>query len=48
MKALARKFAARLTFDRGETMGSIDLGSAPGDAYRLRTPFLFPHEDERL
>lgn len=44
MKALARKFNARLTFERGETMGMIELAEPPRSAYRLRTPFLFPHE----
>lgn len=44
MKALARKFNARLTFERGETMGMIELAEPPRSAYRLHTPFLFPHE----
>lgn len=33
MKALARKFDARLTFDHGETVGLIELGAPPANLF---------------
>lgn len=38
MKTLACKFRARLTFDRGETVGIIELGEPPAEFFPLDFP----------
>jgi GNAT superfamily N-acetyltransferase len=42
MKALARKFSAKLSFDEGETMGIIELEPAPPHDYELAAHFVPP------
>lgn len=48
MRALARKFRARLTFEAGETVGVIDLGPAPVSDAGLSTLTPRPAGLERL
>lgn len=47
MKALARKFDARLSFDHGETVGLIELGPPPQHIFSLDAPSIRPTAPRR-